>query len=95
MAGPMTTEIVIPPQVRAGRALLGWSQEELAREAGVAVTTVRDVEAEKRAATVAVGEVVRALKNGGVEFVAGSATQRSHLFELSAQYGSQCAASSV
>ena len=67
------TEIVIPPQVRAGRALLGWSQEDLAREAGVAVTTVRDVEAEKRAETAAAGEVVRALKNGGIEFVAGSA----------------------
>jgi len=37
------TEIVIPPQVRAGRALLGWSQEELA-ESSCAVTTVRDVE---------------------------------------------------
>jgi DNA-binding XRE family transcriptional regulator len=45
----MTTEIVIPPQVRAGRALLGWSQEDLARQAGVAITTVRDVEREKRA----------------------------------------------
>jgi uncharacterized protein (DUF433 family)/DNA-binding XRE family transcriptional regulator len=67
-------EIVIPPQVRAGRALLGWSQEDLAREAGVAITTVRDVEAEKRAETTAAGQVVRALKNGGVEFVAGSET---------------------
>jgi uncharacterized protein (DUF433 family)/transcriptional regulator with XRE-family HTH domain len=67
-------EIVIPPQVRAGRALLGWSQEHLAREAGVAITTVRDVEAEKRGETAAAGQVIRALQNGGVEFVAGSAT---------------------
>jgi uncharacterized protein (DUF433 family) len=66
------TEIVIPPQVRAGRALLGWSQEELAREAGVAITTVRDVEGEKRAETAAAGNVIQALKNGGVEFVPGS-----------------------
>jgi uncharacterized protein (DUF433 family)/transcriptional regulator with XRE-family HTH domain len=70
----MTIEIVIPPQVRAGRALLGWSQEDLARKAGVAITTVRDVEAEKRAETAAAGEVVRALQNGGVEFVPGSTT---------------------
>jgi uncharacterized protein (DUF433 family)/transcriptional regulator with XRE-family HTH domain len=68
------TEIVIPPQVRAGRALLGWSQEDLARKAGVAITTVRDVEGEKRAETAAAGEVVRALQNGGVEFVSGSTT---------------------
>jgi hypothetical protein len=40
----------------------------------VAITTVRDVEAEKRAETTAAGQVVRALKNGGVEFVAGSDT---------------------
>jgi uncharacterized protein (DUF433 family)/DNA-binding XRE family transcriptional regulator len=66
------TETVIPPQVRAGRALLGWSQEDLAREAGVAITTVRDVEGEKRAETAAASEVIRALKNGGVEFVPGS-----------------------
>ncbi len=39
----------------------------------MAVTTVRDVEAERRAETTATGEVVRALKNGGVEFVTGSA----------------------
>jgi uncharacterized protein (DUF433 family)/transcriptional regulator with XRE-family HTH domain len=70
----MTAEIVIPPQVRAGRALLGWSQEDLARKAGVAITTVRDVEAEKRSETAAAGEVVRALQNGGVEFVSGSTT---------------------
>jgi uncharacterized protein (DUF433 family)/transcriptional regulator with XRE-family HTH domain len=70
----MTTEIVIPPQVRAGRALLGWSQEDLARKAGVAITTVRDVEGEKRAETAAAGEVVRALQDGGVEFVPGSST---------------------
>lgn len=68
----MTAEIVIPPQVRAGRALLGWSQEDLARKAGVAITTVRDAEGEKRSETAAAGEVVRALQNGGVEFVAGS-----------------------
>ena len=68
----MTTEIVIPPQVRAGRALLGWSQEDLARKAGVAITTVRDVEGERRAETAAATEVVRALQNGGVEFVPGS-----------------------
>jgi uncharacterized protein (DUF433 family)/transcriptional regulator with XRE-family HTH domain len=60
--------------VRAGRALLGWSQEDLARKAGVAITTVRDVEGEKRAETAAAGEVVRALQNGGVEFVPGSTT---------------------
>ena len=69
-----TTEIVIPPQVRAGRALLGWSQEDLARRAGVAITTVRDVEGEKRAETAAAGEVVRALQDGGVEIVPGSST---------------------
>jgi uncharacterized protein (DUF433 family)/DNA-binding transcriptional regulator YiaG len=69
-----TTEIVIPPQIRAARALLGWSQEELATEARVAATTVRDMEAERRSDTAAASEVLKALRGGGVEFVPGTAT---------------------
>lgn len=33
-----------PGQIKAGRALLGWSQRELARRAGVALSTVADFE---------------------------------------------------
>jgi uncharacterized protein (DUF433 family) len=60
---PVST--VIPPQVRAARALLDWSQKELAERAGVAVTTVRDIEEGKRADTGAAGEVLETLRREG------------------------------
>ncbi|HEX3411741.1 MAG TPA: DUF1488 family protein [Stellaceae bacterium] len=70
----MTNDVVIPAQIRAGRALLEWSQEQLAKEAEVGLSTVRDVESERRAAdTAAVTSIRRALWNGGVVFVAGDA----------------------
>jgi transcriptional regulator with XRE-family HTH domain len=69
----MPEEVVIPAQVRAGRALLNWSQETLAEEAGVGVTTVRDIENQRRPAdTHAMRELRRALANGGVVFVSGA-----------------------
>ena len=69
----MNNEVVVPAQIRAGRALLEWSQEQLAREAEVGLSTVRDTESEKRAAdTGAVASIRRALGNGGVVFTPGS-----------------------
>jgi len=68
----MAEPTVIPPQVRAARALLDWSQKQLAERAGVAVTTVRDMEEGKRADTAAAGEVILALRNEGIEFVPGN-----------------------
>jgi transcriptional regulator with XRE-family HTH domain len=69
----MPKDVVISAQVRAGRALLNWSQETLAEEAGVGVTTVRDIENQRRPAdTQAMRELRRALANGGVVFVSGA-----------------------
>jgi uncharacterized protein (DUF433 family)/transcriptional regulator with XRE-family HTH domain len=68
----VTAATVIPPQVRAARALLDWSQKELAERAGVAVTTVRDIEEGKRADTGAAADVLETLRREGVEFVAGN-----------------------
>jgi transcriptional regulator with XRE-family HTH domain len=66
-------EIIIPAQVRAARALLDWSQNELASAANVGVTTVRDIESERRATdTDAMRQIRRALDNAGVEFVSGT-----------------------
>ncbi len=63
---------VVPAQIRAGRALLNWSQEELAREAGVGLSSVRDIENAKRASdTGTIADVRRALENAGILFVAG------------------------
>lgn len=68
----MPTPVIIPAQVRAARALLEWSQEQLATEAGVGLSTVRDVESERRALdTDAASEICNTLENAGVFFVAG------------------------
>lgn len=71
-----STQVIIPAQIRAARALLDWSQERLASAAGVGVSTVRDVESERRPLdTAAAADIRRALENGGVRFVAGSPTE--------------------
>jgi predicted transcriptional regulator len=60
-------------QIKAARALLGWSQEDLAKHSGVSAPTVKRLEAAEgdiggRAET---GEaLVEALEEAGVEFIA-------------------------
>ena len=59
-------------QIKAARALLGWSQQDLAERSGVSVPTVGRLEADGgqlggRAATG--GLLVEALQNGGVIFI--------------------------
>ena len=63
---------VSPAQCRAARGLLGWSQQQLARQAGVGVVTVHQFEAgisEPRRATVEV--IRRAFEAAGVLFFDG------------------------
>jgi transcriptional regulator with XRE-family HTH domain len=57
-------------QCRAARGLLDWSQLDLAKQAGVGIVTVRQLEAgthEPRRATLDV--VRRALEAAGIEFI--------------------------
>jgi transcriptional regulator with XRE-family HTH domain len=44
----MQNPIVLPDQVRAARALLGWNQGDLARAANISRETVADFESGKR-----------------------------------------------
>ena len=63
-------DMISPEQCRAARALLDWSQGELADKAGVGIVTVRQLEAaahEPRRATLDV--IQRALEGAGVEFI--------------------------
>lgn len=59
-------------QCRAARALLNWSQEQLAGESGVSVTAIRNFE---RGATqpmrANLAALVSALETAGVEFTNG------------------------
>ena len=64
---------VIPAQVRAARGLLNWTQAKLAEVAGIALTSVRDIENERRAAEAGtLASLKRALENAGIQFVPGS-----------------------
>ncbi len=61
-----------PSQIRAGRALLDWSQDQLAEAAGTSLSTVRDYEKERRGDIETVGtlSMIRlALENNGVIFL--------------------------
>jgi len=43
--GPLLVAgMITPPQLRAARALLGWSREDLATSAGVSAITIKDFE---------------------------------------------------
>lgn len=60
-----------PAQIRAARALLGWSQSDLAEAAGVSVPTVQRSEGKTtiKAADESVEAIVDALESEGVQFI--------------------------
>jgi transcriptional regulator with XRE-family HTH domain len=61
---------ITPSQIRAARALLDWSQEQLADKASVGLSTVRDYEKERRGGDVAGAKLIRlALEDHGVVFL--------------------------
>ncbi len=63
--------MITPAQSRAGRALLEWSQEQLAEAAHLGLSTVRDFEKGRRVPTHNnLAGIVRALESAGVEFIA-------------------------
>jgi transcriptional regulator with XRE-family HTH domain len=63
-----------PKQIRAGRALLAWSQQELAKNAGVAASTVADFERGQRTPVPNNAEAMRtALEKAGIIFPPGGA----------------------
>ena len=61
-----------PSQIRAARALVGWSQTEVATAAGLSIPTVKRAEADGgiRVSEDAVVAITSALKKAGVEFIA-------------------------
>jgi transcriptional regulator with XRE-family HTH domain len=64
--------MITPEQIKAARALLRMEQQELARRAGVSVTTIRRLEAaagEYAVAETTAGGVQMALEEAGVEFI--------------------------
>jgi transcriptional regulator with XRE-family HTH domain len=72
--------LVTPSQIRAARALLDWSQEHLAKAAGLGLSSVRDYERERRGGREGapdragetgggLGTIRRTLENEGIRFL--------------------------
>ena len=62
--------LITPLQIRAGRAILNWSQEELAKKAEVGLSTLRDYENERRSGEVgATKAIITTLENNGILFL--------------------------
>jgi ribosome-binding protein aMBF1 (putative translation factor) len=62
--------MLTPAQIRAARALLDWSQPELADRAGVHVNSIKSFE-RRRSAPIwtTMAKIERALKKAGIEFI--------------------------
>ncbi len=66
-------QILTPAQCRAARALLNWSQPELAQRAGMHVQTISSFESEGGTPTkTTIEKIAGALEYGGVEFLPNS-----------------------
>jgi DNA-binding XRE family transcriptional regulator len=72
----ITNQVASAAQCRAARALLGWTQGELAQHAGVARKTVADFEAGVRQLRLRTRhDITRTLEIAGVEFTAIGAAE--------------------
>ncbi|HZL30707.1 MAG TPA: helix-turn-helix transcriptional regulator [Pseudolabrys sp.] len=66
------TKSLSSAQIRAARALLRWSAEDLAREASVGVATIRRAELSERETSLTKANdlaIRRGLESAGVEFI--------------------------
>lgn len=66
--------MITPAQIRAGRALLGWSQARLAKASGLSLTGFSNIErgaADPKSSTLAT--IQRVLEAAGIDFVEGGA----------------------
>jgi transcriptional regulator with XRE-family HTH domain len=67
----VSCDVITIEQMRAARALLGWSQSELAKRAGLSLPTIKRVERGKGPAVSeeARSRIRQALEGGGAKFI--------------------------
>lgn len=66
----MTLSMIEPAQIRAARALLGWSQADLAKRCGLSADGIRAIEAGRRDARVStIRAMQEAFELAGVLFL--------------------------
>jgi transcriptional regulator with XRE-family HTH domain len=63
-------------QIRAARALLGWTQDDLAKATNLSRATIRNVELGYAVRPSNIGEVHKALAKSGVEFMDNEGVRR-------------------
>lgn len=64
--------MITPEQSRAGRALIGWTQTELAAASNLSMSTIRDFERGQRVPTVNnLAAIRRALEEAGIVILDG------------------------
>ena len=62
--------MISPEQSRAARGWLGWSQDELAKEANVSLSTIRDFEKGRRVPIANnLGAIQRVFHDRGIKFL--------------------------
>jgi transcriptional regulator with XRE-family HTH domain len=70
-------QIISAAQVKAARALLGWSQDDLAVTAGISVTTIRNLESGEMSLRTATMDIIRlAFERAGIEFTGDEGLRR-------------------
>ena len=68
----MSRAMLDPAQIRAARALLGWTQEDLSKASGVGTATIQRIEKSHRPISGYVSTLVRlqaAFEQAGVQFM--------------------------
>jgi transcriptional regulator with XRE-family HTH domain len=61
-------DMITAAQLRAARAVLEWSREELGKAAGVSASTVKNYEAGKNTIPLVATSIERTLTEAGIEF---------------------------
>lgn len=74
---------ITPDQIRAARALLKWSQNDLADRSGVSLPTIANVEVEKQQANTSTQDkIVTALDEAGIELIEGGVRKRQDIVKV-------------
>lgn len=73
----LCTMTINPDQIRAARALLKWSQNDLSERSGVSVPAIANIEVEKQQPNKATREkIARAFEEAGIEIIDGGIRRR-------------------
>jgi DNA-binding XRE family transcriptional regulator len=63
-------KLITPGQIRAGRALIGWTQVDLAKASGVSEITIKKIERAKSDPRIStIGAIQRAFDGAGIIFL--------------------------